>query len=158
MRKFQTNSIASKVPEEAHPFRFISLGESCGFVLTDRSSSLSFSSESPCQQLRFISNWPNCNLPSFPRGFYAQDGICEHCSSPCRTCEGNATNCHSCEGDFVLDHGVCLKTCPEKHVAMEGVCKHCPENCQDCIHEETCKGTWKHPGEKHILSLAQRNT
>lgn len=147
MRKFQTNSIALKVPKEAHPFHFIvldvpsqsSLGESCGFVLTDRSSSLSFPSES-CQPLRFVSNWPNRNLPFFPRGFYAKDGICERCSSPCRTCEGNATNCHSCEGDFVLGHGVCLKTCPEKHVAVEGVCKHCPEMCQDCIHEETCKG------------------
>ncbi|XP_006996032.2 proprotein convertase subtilisin/kexin type 5 isoform X1 [Peromyscus maniculatus bairdii] len=74
-----------------------------------------------------------------PEDFYAKDGVCEHCSSPCRTCEGNATNCHSCERDFVLDGGVCRETCPEKHVAVEGVCQHCPEMCQDCIHEKICK-------------------
>lgn len=29
-------------------------------------------------------------LSSPHRGFYAEDGTCERCSSPCRTCEGNA--------------------------------------------------------------------
>lgn len=84
-------------------------------------------------------------LSSPHRGFYAEDGTCERCSSPCRTCEGNANNCHSCEGGLVLDHKVCRETCPERHVAVEGVCKHCPEMCQECIHEKTCKGTWEHP-------------
>ncbi|XP_032146778.1 proprotein convertase subtilisin/kexin type 5 isoform X1 [Sapajus apella] len=78
-------------------------------------------------------------LSKCQEGFYAEDGVCERCSSPCRTCEGNATNCHSCEGALVLHHGVCQETCPERHVAVEGVCKHCPEMCQDCIHEKTCK-------------------
>ena len=87
--------------------------------------------------------------PSSPhRGFYADDDTCKHCSSSCRTCEGNATNCQSCERGLVLDQGVCRKTCPESHVAMGGVCKRCPEMCQDCIHEKTCKGTWEpHRGE-----------
>ncbi|KAI2552911.1 proprotein convertase subtilisin/kexin type 5, partial [Homo sapiens] len=53
-----------------------------------------------------------------PEGSYAEDGICERCSSPCRTCEGNATNCHSCEGGHVLHHGVCQENCPERHVAV----------------------------------------
>uniref|UniRef100_A0A4W2HPM1 Proprotein convertase subtilisin/kexin type 5 n=1 Tax=Bos indicus x Bos taurus TaxID=30522 RepID=A0A4W2HPM1_BOBOX len=74
-----------------------------------------------------------------PEGFYADNDTCEHCSSSCRTCEGNATNCQSCERGLVLDQGVCRETCPERHVAMEGVCKRCPEMCQDCIHEKTCK-------------------
>lgn len=125
--------------------------------MIDKSSNLSFWSESLCQQLRFISSWSNCNLPSFHRDFYAKDGVCEHCSSPCRTCEGNATNCHSCERDFVLDGGVCRETCPEKHVAVEGVCQHCPEMCQDCIHEKICKGTWKHPDGKEV-SLLHKGT
>nr|XP_040139728.1 proprotein convertase subtilisin/kexin type 5-like [Ictidomys tridecemlineatus] len=76
---------------------------------------------------------------SCPEGFYAEDSICERCSSPCQTCVGNATHCHSCEGGLVLDQGVCLKACPERHVAVEGVCKPCPEMCQECIHEKTCK-------------------
>ncbi|KAM6183383.1 proprotein convertase subtilisin/kexin type 5 isoform 2-T2 [Erethizon dorsatum] len=76
---------------------------------------------------------------SCPEGFYAEDGFCERCSSPCRTCEGNATNCHSCEGGFVLVRGVCVQTCPERHVAVEGVCEPCPEECQDCIHQKICK-------------------
>lgn len=87
-------------------------------------------------------------VSSLYRGFYAENGTCVHCSSSCRTCEGNATNCHSCEGGLVLDHGVCQETCPERHVAMEGVCKHCPEMCEECIHEKTCKGTWEHPRGK----------
>ncbi|XP_048188153.1 proprotein convertase subtilisin/kexin type 5 isoform X5 [Perognathus longimembris pacificus] len=77
--------------------------------------------------------------PRCPERFYAKDGHCEPCSSPCRICEGNATNCHSCEEEFVLDHGVCQKACPERHVAVDGVCKHCPEKCQECLHERTCK-------------------
>lgn len=82
-------------------------------------------------------------LSSPHRGFYAEDGICKRCSSPCRKCEGNATNCQTCEGALVLDQGVCQETCSERHVAVEGVCKHCPEMCQECIHEKTCKGTWQ---------------
>ncbi|XP_045696264.1 proprotein convertase subtilisin/kexin type 5 isoform X1 [Phyllostomus hastatus] len=76
---------------------------------------------------------------SCPTGFYAEDGMCKPCSSPCKTCEENATNCHSCEGGLVLDQGTCQKTCSERHVAVEGVCKHCPEMCQECLHEKTCK-------------------
>ncbi|XP_045878824.1 proprotein convertase subtilisin/kexin type 5 isoform X2 [Meles meles] len=74
-----------------------------------------------------------------PEGFYAEDGTCKSCSSPCRTCEGNATNCHSCQGSLTLHQGACREACPERHVAVEGVCKACPEMCQDCIHEKTCK-------------------
>nr|XP_045001506.1 proprotein convertase subtilisin/kexin type 5 isoform X2 [Jaculus jaculus] len=74
-----------------------------------------------------------------PEGFYAKDGVCEQCSSPCKTCGENATNCHSCEEGFALDQGTCWETCPERHVAVQGVCRPCPEMCQDCIHEKTCK-------------------
>ncbi|XP_032722555.1 proprotein convertase subtilisin/kexin type 5 isoform X1 [Lontra canadensis] len=74
-----------------------------------------------------------------PEGFYAEDGTCKPCSSPCRTCKGNATNCHSCQGSLTLHQGACREACPERHVAVEGVCKACPEMCQDCIHEKTCK-------------------
>ncbi|KAM4877564.1 proprotein convertase subtilisin/kexin type 5 isoform 1-T1 [Thomomys bottae] len=74
-----------------------------------------------------------------PEHFYAKDGLCEPCGSPCRTCEGNATNCHSCKEEFVLSHGECQEACPERQVAVDGVCKHCPEMCQECLHEKTCK-------------------
>lgn len=95
-------------------------------------------------------------LSSPHRGFYAEDGICKRCSSPCRTCEGNATNCQSCEGGLVLDQGACQEACSERHVAVEGVCKHCPEMCQECIHEKTCKGTWERPlGEHGSAELPQ---
>ncbi|XP_037377016.1 proprotein convertase subtilisin/kexin type 5-like, partial [Talpa occidentalis] len=72
-------------------------------------------------------------------GFYAENDTCEHCSSSCKTCEGNATNCHSCAEGLVLEQGMCQKTCSKRHVAMEGVCKPCPEMCEDCIHEKICK-------------------
>ncbi|XP_004591833.2 proprotein convertase subtilisin/kexin type 5 isoform X2 [Ochotona princeps] len=74
-----------------------------------------------------------------PEGFYGKDGTCVHCSSTCRTCEGNDTNCQSCKAGFVLYKGECQETCPERHVVVEGVCRQCPEGCYDCIHEETCK-------------------
>lgn len=82
--------------------------------------------------------------PSFHRGFYGKDGTCVLCSSTCRTCEGNETNCQSCKAGFVLYKGECHETCPERHVAVEAVCRQCPDGCYDCLHEETCKGTWRH--------------
>ncbi|XP_069891868.1 proprotein convertase subtilisin/kexin type 5 isoform X2 [Dipodomys merriami] len=74
-----------------------------------------------------------------PERFYATGGLCEPCSSPCRTCEGNATDCQTCEEGFVLAGRECREACPEKHVAVDGVCKRCPEMCQECLHERTCK-------------------
>lgn len=96
-----------------------------------------------------LNNFPTwkaspAHLSSPYRGFYAEDGTCGRCSSPCKTCKGNATNCHSCEGGLVLHQGACQETCSERHVAVEGVCKHCPEMCQECIHEKTCKGILEH--------------
>ena len=82
------------------------------------------------------------------RGFYAEDGTCECCSSPCRTCGGNATNSHSCEGGLILDQGGGQETCFNSHVAVEGVCKCCSKMCQDCTHEKTCRGSWEHPRGK----------
>ncbi|KAM9206534.1 proprotein convertase subtilisin/kexin type 5-like [Dugong dugon] len=91
-------------------------------------------------QTRVEGKFWNASVTGFlARGFYAEAGLCERCSSPCRTCEGDATHCFSCEGGFVLEQGLCREACSERHVAVEGVCRRCPEMCQDCIHEETCK-------------------
>uniref|UniRef100_A0A6I8SHP8 Proprotein convertase subtilisin/kexin type 5 n=1 Tax=Xenopus tropicalis TaxID=8364 RepID=A0A6I8SHP8_XENTR len=73
-----------------------------------------------------------------PSGFFGHTGVCEKCSSDCKTCKDNADYCLSCSDPKLLEQARCTNVCSERYTAINGECKHCSHNCKTCTSLDTC--------------------
>ncbi|XP_038647741.1 extracellular matrix protein FRAS1 [Scyliorhinus canicula] len=83
-------------------------------------------------------------LIACPDGFYSENGACQACRHPCRTCVGprqfDCTNCLKLEeviqihqDGHRIPHGECVTDCkPHFYVNSEKVCTECHSTCTSC--------------------------
>lgn len=44
----------------------------------------------------------------------------------------------ACETGKILDHGICVDTCPAGLINVEGRCEACSKNCEACSSLNVC--------------------
>ncbi|XP_042560355.1 proprotein convertase subtilisin/kexin type 5-like [Clupea harengus] len=81
--------------------------------------------------------WSNC-----PDGFFeaAEEGTCDSCERPCRTCDASRSQCLSCAEGHFLESGQCRVNCSldRSYAASDGTCRRCAPHCDTCTDDKTC--------------------
>jgi proprotein convertase subtilisin/kexin type 5 len=73
-----------------------------------------------------------------PNTYYAFNGQCLLCASPCANCNNTAAQCLTCITNYFLDIASsnptrCVLTCTNtNYVGISGTCQQCTSNCLTC--------------------------
>jgi len=94
----------------------------------------------------------SCIQPCLDGYFLNATGICELCTSPCRTCSTNASQCTSCTTGtaFYQDSKKCIGCCKQ---AKEALCCDCVLNSNLCIVVHPKERTSEFAGNTHLVQL-----
>lgn len=63
-----------------------------------------------------------CPDTTFKKTINNSEGVCEACSSECRTCDSLSTNCTSCESNYKLYNNTCIASCPTNTFVSNSEC------------------------------------